>query len=450
MDCFTQPDAPVLPILPSRLNAELSAPLPAPDAAIPVPVPPCTSNQNVRVNIHYIQRDNGSGNFTENNDGRPGTPGTATNGYDYAVGLIWACNDNWNLTPAMTLPFGNTTTPLPKRVRLTLNGVYFHRNTSLQSFFVGMNPTAYLVDAANTINIFICGAPPSISGDPTSMPLPSFNVGQASQVTTATTVTVPFANTANGNNPLWTTIGGAWNGYVLSNQQPWQVASNVNHEIGHLLGLNHTWYNMPGRGYVDCADAPSNANCWGLNSPVSAGAACNAPSKLSNNLMDYNLWQSALSVCQVGIIQYNLNNPLRRFVASCDPCTAAGLSLRLPTATCGSVSNIWLDGRGSFNDDAYDLTIDKLDTNSNVLSTYSTRRWQRIGRQQLDALTVFQPFSRYRVRVATWSACPTTLPASKTLYISTGIDGPECIAPAPSGGRAGAGSVPVISPSSAH
>lgn len=446
MFCATQPDAVVLPVLPSRLTGSNNTAVPVLEGAVASIPAGCGSNQNVRVNIHYIQRDNGSGNFAENNDGRPGTPGTATNGYDYAVSLIWACNAGWGQNAAMTLPAGNTTAPLAKRVRLTLNGVYFHRNSSLQSFAVGMNPTAYLVDAANTINIFICGAPPSNPANLNSLPASSSNGGQASQVTTATTVTVPFANGANGTNPLWTTIQGAWNGYILVNQQSWQLASVVNHEIGHLLGLNHTWYTMPGRGYVDCADAPSNANCWNLNAPV--GPDCNSPSKLSNNLMDYNAAQSALSGCQVGRMQFNLNGCLQRFVASCDPCIPSGLSLRMPTATCGSVNGIWLDGRGSFMDDVYDLTIQQLDARNNAISTFTTTRWRHIDREQLDALTVFQPFSRYRVQVTTKPGCATMLNASKTLYFSTGMDGPECIAPGPS--RAGVRNPSVVQPSSAH
>ncbi|WP_170865280.1 hypothetical protein [Hymenobacter psychrotolerans] len=46
------------------------------------PVFLCPEIQNIRVNIHFLQHDNGSGNFAAENDGKPGIPSTATNGYE--------------------------------------------------------------------------------------------------------------------------------------------------------------------------------------------------------------------------------------------------------------------------------------------------------------------------------------------------------------------------------
>ena len=59
------------------------------------------------------------------------------------------------------------------------------------------------------------------------------------------------------------------------------------HELGHSLGLLHTWNQDDG-----CDDTPRNAGCW--------GDTC------SNNMMDYNASQSALTACQLGIIHYYL------------------------------------------------------------------------------------------------------------------------------------------------
>ncbi len=243
-------------------------------------------------------------------------------------------------------------------------------------------------------------------------------------------------------NPLWTCIRGCWTNYVVSNQQAFQMASTVNHEIGHLLGLNHTFYDMPGRGYVDCADAPTHTNCWNVNEP--AVPACDSIQKVSNNLMATNVSQSSLSPCQIGILQSNLNDCLKRFVASCSSCPPVGLNLSLPAATCGATTNIWLDGRGSFAVEVFDLTIEQLNSQNNVVSSYATTIWRGIGREQLDALTLFQPAARYRVTVAARAFCATSLPATRVLYLSTS----ECLSRP--GGAAPARSGSVVQPAKTY
>ena len=47
-----------------------------------------------------MQHDDGTGNFTATNDGRPGNPSTTNTGYDYAQGLIWSCNSCGGSLPA--------------------------------------------------------------------------------------------------------------------------------------------------------------------------------------------------------------------------------------------------------------------------------------------------------------------------------------------------------------
>ena len=44
----------------------------------------CSAVQNIRVNVHFLQHDDGSGNFASFDDGRPGNPGTSTTEYTYA------------------------------------------------------------------------------------------------------------------------------------------------------------------------------------------------------------------------------------------------------------------------------------------------------------------------------------------------------------------------------
>ena len=71
----------------------------------------------------------------------------------------------------------------------------------------------------------------------------------------------------------------------------------LNHEIGHSLGLLHTWSGNDG-----CDDTPKNNNCWTLNAK---DKGCDSWLEISNNVMDYNAVMLAYSACQLGKIHYN-------------------------------------------------------------------------------------------------------------------------------------------------
>ena len=106
---------------------------------------------------------------------------------------------------------------------------------------------------------------------------------------------------------MYAVVASPWTNYILFNKGAWEMASTVNHELCHLLGLNHPHqYSMFSWG--ECADAPMNANCWNVNEPASPD--CSSISQVSNNLMDYNFSQDALSPSQIGIMQNNLNSCL--------------------------------------------------------------------------------------------------------------------------------------------
>lgn len=77
----------------------------------------------------------------------------------------------------------------------------------------------------------------------------------------------------------------------------WEAARLLQHELGHTFGLRHSWTTVDG-----CADTPPNPNCW---KKTNDGSACD--SLWSNNLMDYNTHQIAMTPCQISIIQYNVN-----------------------------------------------------------------------------------------------------------------------------------------------
>ena len=129
---------------------------------------PSTSNcfevQNIRVNIHFLQHDDGSGNFTATNDGRPGNPSTATTGYDYAQGLLHACNSQMDQNAQLRLAPGSSLTPVPKRVRWVLDGVYFDRSSFYRNGaynpartppLYGHDYSSQCVRSESVINVFL-------------------------------------------------------------------------------------------------------------------------------------------------------------------------------------------------------------------------------------------------------------------------------------------------------
>ena len=79
--------------------------------------------------------------------------------------------------------------------------------------------------------------------------------------------------------------------------KPWELRQVLNHEIGHIYGLMHTWAYNDG-----CDDTPRNPRCWHRTDKP----PCDT--EASNNLMDYNAYQSAWSLCQIGKMQYNMAN----------------------------------------------------------------------------------------------------------------------------------------------
>jgi len=77
-------------------------------------------------------------------------------------------------------------------------------------------------------------------------------------------------------------------GMVDSGNPAWEYGGVLMHELGHVLGLRHAWNNNDG-----CEDTPRHSNCWS-NTGISP---CDQIE--SNNFMDYNPHQSAITPCQI-------------------------------------------------------------------------------------------------------------------------------------------------------
>lgn len=186
------------------------------------------------------------------------------------------------------------TPTLPKRYRYVLSpqpgddGIYFHYDDSLY-YFVSMGKfqnnydqqvvRKYAIGLDTIINVFLQVHPRDSFSSKTYR--------------------------ANGQGiALGTALKMA--GVLESREGPDSFDGLLNHEIGHILGISHAW------GNDGCPDTNPHPNkCWAWTRDKSS--PCNT--QATNNVMDYNAYQVALSPCQIGRVQAGLadeNSPIRR------------------------------------------------------------------------------------------------------------------------------------------
>ena len=95
------------------------------------------STKWIRINIHFISKSDGTGNFNVNDDGN-GDPNM--NGYKRAEIIINECNIALADNQKMWRPFGSNTPVQPIRVRYLLAGVYFHNSDYWIETYNGQGP----------------------------------------------------------------------------------------------------------------------------------------------------------------------------------------------------------------------------------------------------------------------------------------------------------------------
>ncbi len=210
--------------------------------------------------------------------------------------LVKNANSRLKQNAKMNLPIGNNTTKIPANYRyvlssdsITNNWLHYHYDDSL--YYVVSKGKArniyskevirkYDTASDSILNIFV---------------LPHHADSIASRTYRPHTSGVSLGNKIKITGP------------VHDGMKPWKMATNLNHEVGHSFGLSHSWYKNDG-----CEDTPPHPNCW---APSKTNSKCK--DKVSNNMMDYNNSQMAITPCQLGkinLMMSDINTPRRKLL----------------------------------------------------------------------------------------------------------------------------------------
>jgi hypothetical protein len=341
---------------------------------------PCPELRYLKINIHFMLKSDGSGNYSEYSNGKiPATP--AQNGFWYAQSLIDNANIQLANNQPMNLPKENTTPNPPTKIRLALSGVYFHRD-SKNYYYTPSNKSSrklndtYGINRNSEINVFIQQDTPSVAFGG---------------------IACGLGNCWNSCTTPWIKLTGVWlNSISGSGATPDQIGRTMNHEVGHVLGLAHTFdgsFNCTAP-HSRCSDTPPNANTWGGG---------------SNNMMDNNPYANAITPCQLAIMQNSLDSYYKNFVICCSvyPITApVNIGLYVVNSKKVILDGSW---RTSKPESAYQIEINKTDAYSsqnNLGTCYSQAFSGQYDSIDLSQLYRFVPGNFYKIKLtATGDSC---------------------------------------------
>ncbi len=229
----------------------------------------------VRLNVHFVNASDSSKNYV-------GEEAIA-----FAYHLVDNANTDLQQNAKMHLPLDNQTPVLPINFQYIISpkendpmdkGIYFHFDDEL-CYYVhkGKNHNNYSreivdkygVQVGKVINVFIMPHHPDSVSSPTYI---------SSGVGIALGTNIKMAGMYEGGGPFW------------------HYRQILNHEVGHVFGLHHSWAGNDG-----CEDTPRHPNCWNYTD----NAPCNT--LVSNNVMDYNAWQLAWTPCQISRVHSTMS-----------------------------------------------------------------------------------------------------------------------------------------------
>ncbi len=235
----------------------------------------------IRVNFHYPNSSDLKYNFI------------GEDAVKYSKGLLESSNGKLQRNKKMNLPEGNSTPVYDARYRYILekdnsteSGYAVYEDIDDENWYFikkGRNKNNYsrtiikkfAQNEDSILNIFAMAYPPD------SLEVKGFSSGRAG---------IALGNSLKIAGIRKYDVSGAW-----------RFAALMNHEVGHIFGLRHSWYKNDG-----CEDTPPNPNCW---SSKKEGPCVGIT---SNNMMDYNNQQIAITPCQIGIVKKNMHRELSK------------------------------------------------------------------------------------------------------------------------------------------
>jgi len=239
----------------------------------------------IRVNVHFTCSEDGKVGFNEKE------------GRKFMRYLLENANKRLQLNEQMNLPVGNNTPVLNPKYRYQLtpatnnpgdDGYYWHYDDELYYFVnKGKNRNNY----DNTVLDKYENSGDSI--------LHLFILPHHPDSVESKTYNAHGTGIALGNSLK---MAGLYEG----KEKPWKFSTLLNHEVGHILGLGHSWVRNDG-----CDDTPRHPNCW---EHKATKEGCEVA---SNNVMDYNNSQMAFTPCQLGTVHKGfakLGSKTRKFL----------------------------------------------------------------------------------------------------------------------------------------